>query len=145
MFFRVLEFKPLISLQASRINSGSTFKADVNTSSRSLCLQTQSKTAVHVETIGLQKDKFKKALKHVLPRADKHLHGIEPRFVQTITYLAHDNMVSRLKQVVVKCIHICRNIKQHELKNCYSIYSPLQDHPDFTLRELIMKLTENDG
>ena len=46
--FRVLKFKPLISLQASRINDGSTFKVVDNTSFTPLFRQTQSKTVVHV-------------------------------------------------------------------------------------------------
>ena len=53
--------------------------------------------AVHVETIGLQKDSVRIALKSMLQRIDKDMCVIELLLVPVLTYLTYDNMASRLK------------------------------------------------
>ena len=59
---------------------------------------TLNKKTAHVETIGLQKDSVRRALEHILPRIDKHAHGIELHLVLNLTYLRYKNMSSCLKK-----------------------------------------------
>ena len=56
----------------------------------------------HVETIGFQKGTVRRVPKHILPRIGKDLHSVEYYLVPMLTYLAHENVHSRLKQVSIK-------------------------------------------
>ena len=57
----------------------------------------QNNMVVHVETIVLQKDLVRRALKSILPRIKKNLYDIEVRFVPILTYLIDDNMACHLQ------------------------------------------------
>ena len=68
----MLKFKTLISLQASKVNDCAHHKSP----GFKIISQTKPKNiAVHVETIGLQKDTVRRALTSILLRTDRDLNG----------------------------------------------------------------------
>ena len=71
-----LRYKPKISLQACKINDGSYNKAANDLKFKVLSRNKPKNIAVHVETIGLQQDSFRRLLRIMLPKVDKHLYGI---------------------------------------------------------------------
>ena len=71
--------------------------------------------AIHVETIGPQKDAVYRALTAVLPKLDKDLYIIEPRLVPVLTYKTDKNMTVRLKHLATKHSQITSNTKACEI------------------------------
>ena len=58
--------------------------------------------AVHVETISLQHDSVRRALKITPHQLDKDLHSIGLRLVPMLSCKTDENMEARLKQVAIK-------------------------------------------
>ena len=77
--------------------------------------------AAHVEPIGLQNDTVRRVLKHILPRIGKNLSSIEYRLVPMLTYLAHENVDSRLKKIAIKHSQMRSSIKAHDIDGCNDI------------------------
>ena len=54
--------------------------------------------SVHVEIIGLQQDSISRALKRILRRVYKDLHGINLRIVPMLTHKTDEIMIDRLNK-----------------------------------------------
>ena len=93
------------------------------------------KMSVHVETIGLQKDSVRRALKYIIPCIGKDLHGIELRLVTVWTHLSDDNMDSQISS----------NIKTHEIGSFNNIYNLMTIGSEIALSKLIMDFRIEDG
>ena len=80
---------------------------------------------VHVETIGLQKNKVRMSLECILPRISKDHHSAIIRLFPILTYLVDINMTTRLKQVAIKHIQISSKIKAYEMGSHHNFDNPL--------------------
>ena len=100
---------------------------------------------VHVETVGLQKNSVRWALKYVLPHIDKDRRFIELSLVPALKCLTDDNMDARLKQVANKHSQISGNIKTHAWHRFNNIDNPTTPGSEINLWKLIMDIRAEDG
>ena len=92
-----LKYKPIISLQACKINDSSYIKSANDLKFKVLSRNKPKTMVVHVETVSPQQDLLRRAPKIMLPRLDKDLHDIELRLVLILSYKTDENMAARLK------------------------------------------------
>ena len=141
LLFTFLELKPFIYLQASKINKSSFNKSTSGFIFKVLTRNKPKKIGAQVETISLQKYSARRALKHVLSRIDKDLHGVELRLVLVLTCKTDEIVASH---VAIKHKHATRNIKQFEIYGYDNIDHPITPGSELALRKLIIDIKEKD-
>ena len=99
----------------------------------------------HVETIGFQNGTVRRVSKHILPHIGKDLHSMEYYLVPMVTYLAHENVHSRLKQVATKHSQMWSSIKAHEIDGCNDIDNMLPPGSEIISRKLIVGIKAECG
>ena len=98
-----------------------------------------------IEIIGPQKDSVRRGLANILPKLNKHLCGLELRFIPVLSWKTDNNLACRVRNAAVKHDQITSNIKIYEIEGITNINRIIPYAPNLTLRKLIMGIKTEDG
>lgn len=81
-----MQYEPELSLKSSKFLTVISMQEKnlFNLHNFACCLVPLPKMGVHIETIGSQNDLVRRALTSILPKLDKHLYGVESRFIPAL-------------------------------------------------------------